>query len=357
MQFYLGGYHTELAVAELDTTDGSMAVSATVATPENASFLVHAPRLNALYATVESGYKNQSFGKIAAYRVANDGTLSTLGTVETCGAGPCHLDVDPDGRFIAAANYGGETFTLIALSEDGTPGATLACVRHSGSSVNEGRQGEPHPHATTFSPDGQFLFVCDLGTDELMRYEVARLAGSTAGEMSSSQAGGVVAATLPPGSGPRHIAFSPDNRHLYVVNELSSTVVAYTYDAAVGGVSQIHEVSTLPDGYEGESFCAEIQVHPTGRFVYASNRGHESIVAFARDEESGTLTPADFASTQGEHPRHFQIEPTGRWCLVANTFSNTVASMRVNAESGALEWTGKSIAATGPSCCEFARQG
>ena len=345
MLFYVGGYSTELLLARLDPEDGSMNVVSKVETPENASFLSHVPRLSALYATVESGYGGKGSGSIAAYRVGGNGTLTALGTAGTCGAGPCHVDVEPAKGLLAAANYGGENFVVIGLADDGTFGDQIACLGHEGSSVNRDRQSEPHPHATTFSPDGAYLYVCDLGTDRIMRYPVDTLGSGS----------GTVAAEAAPGSGPRHLAFSPDARYAYLVNELSNTVVAYAYRAEDGSLSLLEELSTLPQGYDQVSYAAEIQVHPSGRFVYASNRGHETIAVFARDEADGTLELDGFFDVAGRGPRHFQVDASGTWCLVANQGSEQVCSFRIEPQTGMGRWTGKSLSATAPACVEFLR--
>ncbi len=344
MDFLMGGYSAELSLARLDEDDGSIEVVASVETPENASFLAYVRQFSVVYATVESGYGNGESGKIAAYRVGK-GSLVPMGTVESCGAGPCHIDVDAQARLLTAANYGGESFVAIRLNEDGELGEQVACGRHEGSSVMESRQGEPHPHATTFSPDRRFLYVCDLGTDKVMRYSTESLA---AGRVE-----GEVAAESKPGSGPRHLDFSPDGRFAYLVTELASTVVAYACTPEDGSLSEIQVVSMLPDGFDGESWAAEVQVHPNGDFVYASNRGHDTIAVFRRDGSNGKLDRTGYFDVIGRTPRHFQIDPSGSWCLVANQQSDQVASFRIDPKSGNGTWSGKSVQAQAPSCAVF----
>ncbi len=344
MRFFLGGYSTDLHLAELDTEDGSISIVSTVTTPQNASFLRYVPEVSVVYATVEAGSKAGESGKIAAYRLEGD-TLSPIGTRESCGAGPCHIGIDRDRKLLAAANYGGASFGVIRIAGDGTLGDQAACVMHEGSSVNSKRQTEPHPHATTFSPDGTYLYVCDLGTDTVMRYEASALAG---GDSTGS-----VAAAVPPGSGPRHLELTPDGRFAYLINELSNTVIVYSCDAGDGSLTQVQEISTLPDDYTGESYSAEIQIHPNGRFVYGSNRGHNSIVVYARDETSGKLETAGYFDANGRDPRHFQIEPVGAWCVVANQGSGNVSSFRIDARTGIGTWSGKTIHSESPSCAEF----
>ncbi|MFW6290769.1 MAG: lactonase family protein [Spirochaetota bacterium] len=347
MRFYLGGYSADLNVAWLDPADGSIEIVGKVTTPENASFVRYVPELSVLYATVESGYRTGEAGKIAAYRVDPSGRLTAIGSTESCGPGPCHLAVDPERRLLTAANYGGENWVAIRINDDGTFAGEAACVRHTGSSVNPARQAEPHPHATTFSPDGDYIFVCDLGTDEVVRYAVADVAGGSPK--------GEPAAKTKPGSGPRHFEFSDDGRFAYLVTEMGNTVVVYACDAADGSLEELQEISTLPDTFDGESTAAEVQIHPNGRFLYASNRGHDTIAVFARDPASGLLEAAGHFDTTGSGPRHFQVDPSGQWCLVSNQASDHVVSFRVDEPTGMGTWTGKSVQVPAPACTEFWR--
>ncbi|MFP4377309.1 MAG: lactonase family protein [Spirochaetales bacterium] len=345
MRFFVGGYAPEIAVAELDPDDGSMEVVKRVTTPENASFLVACSKLKTLYATVETGYQSGGSGKVSSYRVDAELMLTALGSTESCGPGPCHADVVPEEGLLAVANYGGENFSLIKLDDSGKPVSQLACVTHSGQSVNPDRQAEPHPHATVFSPDASYLFVCDLGIDQVVRYSVSSLL--------RGEGEGVVAAEVSAGSGPRHLSFSADARHAYLVNELSNTVVAYAYDPATGDLSELQEIGMLPASFDGENTAAEIAIHPSGRFVYASNRGHDTIACYTRDAESGKLSANGYVDTTGSGPRHFGIDPTGLWMLVANQNTDQVVSMKIDPETGVPKWTGKSLGFPAASCALF----
>ena len=348
MRFFLGGYSADLNVAWLDPADGSIEIVAKVTTPENASFVHYVPELSVLYATVESGHRTGDAGKIAAYRVDASGLLTAIDSVESCGPGPCHVAADPERLLVTAANYGGENWVAIRIDDDGTFAGQAACVRHSGSSVNKARQAEPHPHATTFSPDGDYVFVCDLGTDEVVRYAVGDVAGGAPK--------GTPAAKARPGSGPRHFEFSDDGKFAYLVTEMGNTVVTYAYDASDGSLEELQEISTLPDTFDGESAAAEVQLHPNGRFLYASNRGHDTIAVFARDPDSGLLEAAGHFDTTGSGPRHFQVDPSGQWCLVSNQATDHVVSFRIDESTGMGTWTGKSVQVPTPSCTEYWRQ-
>ena len=345
MRFFVGGYAPELAVADLDPEDGSMEVVKRVTTPENASFLVACPRLKTLYATVETGYQSGGSGKVASYRLDAELLPTAIGSTESCGPGPCHAEVAAEKLLLAVANYGGENFSLIKLDESGKPTSQLACGTHTGQSVNPDRQAEPHPHATVFSPDSNYLFVCDLGTDSIMRYAIEDLRGG--------QAGGAVAAQASAGSGPRHLAFAGDGRHAYLVNELSNTVIAYSYHPTRGELGELQEISMLPATFDGENTAAEILVHPSGSFVYASNRGHDTIACYTRDAQSGKLTSTGYVDTTGSGPRHFDIDPSGSWMLVANQNTDHVVSMKIDAESGVPKWSGQSLAFPAASCALF----
>ena len=281
MRVCIGGYGPHLHLAALNERTGAIEILSSVSTAENASFVVYEPRWRMVYTTVETGYKTGRSGAVAAYRVDADDRLTAMGSAESCGSGACHLAVDASNQALAVANYGGETATVLSLTDNGTPGAMMQCIRHTGSSVHPTRQRKAHPHATVFSPDNQFLFVCDLGIDRIVRY---RLHYDDA--TPCERAGEIV---TPPGSGPRHMLFSSDRKFVYLVNELASTVVAYRYSAADGDLEQLAELSALPAEFTGTNTCAEIQMHPSGQFVYASNRGHDSIAVFRRDPETGTL--------------------------------------------------------------------
>jgi 6-phosphogluconolactonase len=345
MRCYVGGYGPEISVVDLDPEDGSMDVVKRVTTPKNASFLVAVSDPPLLYAAVESGYQSGDSGKVASYKLDAELLPVAIGSAESCGVGPCHIDIDYEQRLLAVANYGGENFALLRIRDDGKPTELLSCVPHEGHSINAARQEEPHPHAVNFSPDGRWLFVCDLGIDAIVRYAVADLVnGSGVGER---------AAVATPGSGPRHIVFSTDGAFVYLINELSNTVVGYAYDSSAGTLEQIQEIKLLADSFDGESTAAEIVIHPSGRYLYASNRGHDSITIYARNTDDGTLTLSGHADTTGSGPRHFSIDPTGSWCLIANQGTDHVVSFRVEDDGAKLRWSGHSIQVPAASCAVF----
>jgi 6-phosphogluconolactonase len=345
MRFFVGGYSPELYMAWLHEESGAIELVSSVTTPANASFLALHPNGRTLYATVETGYKTGESGKVTAYRVDAAHRLTAIGSASTCGAGPCHIAIDKERGMLVLPNYGGRSLAVLGLSENGMPGKLLACVEHTGSSVHVLRQREPHPHGAIFSPDGVYLLVCDLGTDRIEFYRVDGFADGITEPVAS------VAVT--PGAGPRHLIFSHDGAFAYVINELSNSVGVYAYSADGPGLTLVQEAPTLPESVKMENTCAEIQIHPSGRYVYASNRGHDSITVFTRDKKNGQLERRGFIGPTGATPRHFSIDPSGLWCVVANQYSDTVVSYRLNPETGLGHWTGHEVIVTAPACAIF----
>lgn len=345
MRVCIGGYGPFLHLASMNEHTGALEILESEATVENASFVVYEPRWHMVYTTVETGYRTGRSGAVAAYRVDDDDRLTAMGAAESCGPGACHLAVDASHKALAVANYGGETAALLSLSEHGIPGDLIECMTHTGSSVHPTRQRRPHPHATVFSPDRRYLFVCDLGIDRIVRYRLNH--GAEAACVPDGEI------TVPPGSGPRHLLFADDGPFAYLINELSSTVIAYRYSESDGGLEPIGEVSALPAAFKGTSTCAEIQMHPNGRFVYASNRGHDTIAVFRRDPDTGTLDSPQHFSATGPVPRHFAIDRTGTWLLAAIRSGNCVCSFRLDETTGIGSYTGSSVTVIGPSCVIF----
>jgi 6-phosphogluconolactonase len=274
------------------------------------------------------------------------GELTQLNRVPSVGRGPCHITVAPGGRYAAVANYSGGSIAVLPLREDGVLGEASAFVQHTGSSVNPQRQREAHAHSVNFDPSGRFLFAADLGTDQIMIYRFDEAHGTLEPNDPAS-------VQLAPGAGPRHFALHPSGKFAYVINELDNTITAFAFDPATGRLDAVHSVSTLPEEFTGESYTAEIKVHPSGRFVYGSNRGHDSIAIFAVDPASGVLTPAGWASTQGKAPRHFNMEPAGQFLIAANQDSDSLVVFRIDPASGALNATGQAVIVPTPVCVVF----
>ena len=332
------------SVLDLDTGKLSEPVLAAEAT--NPSFLEIHPSGKFLYAVSESG----GAGSVSAYAIGGDGNLKFLNQQPSSGAGPCHVSIDHAGRNVLVANYGSGSASVIPIEPDGKLAKPPGFVQHTGSSVNPSRQKGPHAHSINVSSDDRFAFVADLGIDKVMIYRLNVEKGTIVANHPAF-------AKLKPGAGPRHFAFSPNGKYAYVINELHCTVTAFAYDSASGALTEIQTIPTLPEAFDGSSSCAEVRVHPSGRFLYGSNRGHNSIAVYRINRRKGTLTFVEHETADIKTPRNFNIDPTGKFCLVANQGGDSIVVFRVNRKTGALEPTGHKISVGRPVCIRFLLQG
>ncbi len=352
MRVYVGTYtgpkSQGIYQARLDLASGSLSAPELAGETANPSFLAIHPSWRFLYAANEVwGPAGSAGGSVSAFAIAPDtGRLTLLNKVASGGVGPCYVSVDREGRSALAANYGSGSVCVLPIGEDGRLAEATAVVQHSGSGPNPKRQEGPHAHSIQPDPSGRFALAADLGLDKILVYRFDAARGTLAPNDPP-------AAAVAPGAGPRHLAFHPNGRFVYVINEMASTITAFGYDGARGVLALRETVSTLPADFRGESFCAEIQVHPSGRFLYGSNRGHDSIAVFAVGADGGTLTPLGHASTQGKTPRNFRIDPTGAYLLVANQGSDTVVVFRIDAAGGGLRPTGAAVTVPSPVCLKF----
>ena len=296
---------------------------------ENPSWLTLDPQRRFLYAVHEV-----DSGTVSAFAVdPRTGELTFLNEQPTLGADPAHLAIDPTGRWLLAANYTGGNFALLPVDSDGRVGPASDVFAPTGSGPNTARQAGPHAHQASFDLRGPFAFGADLGLDRLWSWRI----GADEGKLVAN---GVPYIQVASGSGARHFDFHPDGRFLYVINELTNSITAFTYDAAAGSAIWIQTVSTLPADFAATSHTAEIAVHQSGKWLYGSNRGHDSIVIFALDPASGTLGDARWVPSQGRVPRGFGIDPSGTLMLVGNSVSDTVVPFSIDPSSGALTPTG-----------------
>ena len=336
--------------SRLDLSSGRLTPAELAAEAINPSFLALHPGGKSLYAIEESSdpQRTPSAGLSAYALDSRSGALTLLNQQTAAGAGPCHLTVDRDGKAVLVANYGGGSVAAVSLLSDGRLGAVGAFIQHTGSSLNPARQKGPHAHQIVVSADNRFAFAPDLGIDRVLVYKFdaprAKLTANTPASIS-----------LPPGSGPRHLAFHPSNQFVYVISELLCTMTAYRYDIARGSLTETQSISTLRPGESVEkgTSTAEVVVHPTGKFLYGSNRGHNTIVVYAINPTSGELTHLENQSTLGKTPRHFAIDPTGTWLLAENQDSSTVAVFRIDPASGRLAPTGQLLDVPFPVCAVF----
>ena len=338
---YTDGDSRGIYLIDLDLASSSFSAPRLVAEAVNPTFLAWHPSLPVLFSVSETDTVGPDrAGAVLSYRVGSDGGLTPLGQASTGGAGACHLSLDAAGTYALVANYGAGSVAVLGVDADGRVVEPARVYPHTGRGPHPTRQTRPHAHAIQVAPGGRFVLAADLGTDALMVYRWDPHAGRLTPHEPAVVKGR-------PGAGPRHVAFHPDGQTAFVVNELNSTVTTYAWDGEHGTLRAVSEASTLPSGWTGENTTAEVEVHPSGRFVYASNRGHDSIAIFAVQADR-SLVPIGIHPTAGRTPRHFALDPTGAFLLVANQESDTIALVRVDANSGALTDTGARASVPAP---------
>ncbi len=346
---YTRGASKGIYAYHFDSSTGKTTPIGLVAETENPSFLAIHPNRRFLYAANEiSMYQGQAAGSVSAFAIdPATHALKLLNRVSSRGSGPCHLVVDKTGKWLFVANYNSGSVSSFPIHEDGSLGEASAFFQHAGSSINKERQKGPHAHVVALSPDNRFVLVADLGLDRIFSYRVDPAKGGLTPNNPPF-------VKIEPGSGPRHVAFRPDAKFVYSLNEMLSTVTTFRYDASRGTLKELQTLSTLPKGFSGSSTTAEIVVHPNGRFVYTSNRGDDSIAIFRIDPSHGTLTFVDRTPTQGKTPRNFAIDPSGTFLLAANQDSGSIVTFRVDAGTGRLTSTGDVLEVPLPVCILFA---
>ena len=341
---YTGKGSEGIYVYRLDPSTGALTSVSKTAGLENPSFLAIDPKGRCIYAVRESG--RQGGAVVALSRNSTTGELTILNEQPSGGQGPCYVTVDREGRFLLVANYGSGHVAMLPIADDGRLQPATSVVQHEGSSVNPNRQKGPHAHCVVLDAANRYALAADLGIDKVMVYrpdfEHGKLLPNDPPFVRSE-----------PGSGPRHIAFHPTGKYVYVIEELSSTIAAFTYDADAGTLKPFQKIGTLPEGFQGTSTCADIHVHPSGRFLYGSNRGHNSIAIFAVDDKTGGLRLLGHEPTQGKTPRNFAIDPSGTFLLVANQDSDTIVTFRINQDLGALMPTGQVCRVSMPVCLKM----
>jgi 6-phosphogluconolactonase len=344
---YTVGQSRGIYAFRFDEAAGRLTPLGLMAETRSPSFLTASRDGRFLFAVNEASTPDRkSGGMVSSFAIDRaTGALTKLSEQPSSGADPCHLALDATGRFLAVANYTSGTFAIFPVGTDGRLGAVIQTVGDTGSGPNRQRQEGPHAHDVVFDAANRFLLGVDLGTDRVLVYRFDAGTGRlTPNDPPSS--------SVPAGAGPRHLAFESSGRRAYVINELASTVTAMAWDAEGGRLTAGASVTTLPTDFSGKSTTAELVLHPNGRALYGSNRGHDSIAVF-RVADNGSLTPSQIASTRGRTPRHFGIDPSGRWLIAANQDSNSLAVFSVDQESGALTPHGDLVDAPSPVCVLF----
>lgn len=354
MFVYFGTYTGEnsqgIYRSRLDMASGTLSEPDLAATTTNPSFLALDPARTHLFAANEVGtFGDHKTGAVSAFAVdATSGALTALNQESSGGAGPAHVSVDKRGRTVLVANYGGGSIASLPVGADGRLGPAASVIVHQGSSVHPKRQTKPYAHSINVDPSNTFAYAADLGADKVFIYKLDP-ARSTLAPASPAFA------ALAPGSGPRHLSFHPSGRYAYVINELALTVTVFSHDAKTGALKEVQTIGTLPAGVTATPAMstAEVVVHPSGKFLYGSNRGHDSLVVYAIDQATGKLTLVQHEPTQGSTPRGFGIDPTGRYLLAGNQRSDTVVAFRIDAATGRLTPTGQTLKVGSPVSVVF----
>lgn len=348
---YTGGDSISKGVysCEFDAETGKLSEPVLAAELINPSFLAIHPSGKYLYAVNEvSEGPGRGNGAVTALTINADGTLTKINHQASEGGAPCHCNVDSTGTNLLIANYGGGNVAVYPISEDGSLKPVSCNIQHEGSSVDKSRQGAPHAHSINISSDNKFAYAADLGLDKIMIYKLDAEAHTLT---PASQP----AALVTPGGGPRHFAIHPSSKFAYTNNEITMVVTGLSRNPEDGSLKAIQEISTIPAGFDGRKSTAECLVHPSGKFLYVSNRGHETITAFTIDQETGLLTYVENEPTGGKEPRNFFIDPSGKWLLAENQNSDTVYVFSIDQQTGALKPTGDFVTVGRPVCIRMVK--
>lgn len=342
---YTKGMTDGIFIYSFDDQTGKLVDLKIPAVCNNPSFLTISGDKKYLYSVGELDNLDANHsGGVSSFRIEKNGQLTLLNRVLTNGANPCHVCLSPNGKKLVASNYNGGNISVFNIQPDGSLSELLEKVQFKGSGPFPGRQTESHAHSARFDASGKLLFVADLGTDEFKIFQV----GADEKPLSPNVQPSV---RFTPGSGPRHFDFSADGNYIYVINELNSTITVLMRYGSVW--KEIQTIKTLPKDFTGESWCADIHLSADGRFVYGSNRGHNSIAVFKRDQTSGRLEIIQTISVEGNWPRNFTLDPTGQFLLVANQRSNDITVFKVDEISGKLKFTGVKMQNESPVCLQF----
>jgi 6-phosphogluconolactonase len=337
-------------IYRFDESSGALEAVTKTAGVANPSYLAIDSTQNFLYAVNElRSFESHRSGTVSAFAIdRQSGRLHFLNRRLTHGSDPCYVLVDKNGKHVLVTNYTSGSVCVLPVGASGELGEASDFIQYQGAGFDPVRQEAPHAHSVTFDKSNRFAFVADLGSDKLMIYRFDR----TRGMLVTNETPWI---KMRPGTGPRHMDFHPSERFAYLINELNSTVAAMSYDRRLGKFRLLQVHSTLPNDFDGENTCADIHVAPSGKFVYGSNRGHDSIVIYEIDQRTGKLTCLGHELTQGKEPRNFAIDPTGKFLLAANQNSDTIVTFRINSRTGKLDPTGHVTQVPSPVCLKFLR--
>lgn len=345
---YVGTYSTRgsegLYAFDFDRSTGTFKPLQTTSELKSPSFLAIHPTGRYLYAVSEAGEKS---GSVGAYAIdAKTGKLRFLNQQSSHGNGPCYVSIDKTGTWALVANYGGGNATVLPIDNNGALGAATDSVQFSGSGANAQRQEKPHAHSVILSPDNRFVYVADLGTDRVYIYEL----DTVHGKLKPAQ---MPYATVKPGSGPRHLTFDPSGKHVYVVEELTSSTAVFTYDAKTGALTIMEDaVKSLPTDFTAPNTSADIHTSPNGRFLYQSNRGYNGLAIYSIAKD-GKLTLTGQQPAGGKTPRNFMVDSRGAYVLIANQDTDNVVVYKANAKTGKLTATGTELKVPAPVCLKL----
>ncbi len=352
---YVGGYTKfppngrgngeGIEIFRMDRSTGALTHVNSVHPVENPAFLTVDATNRFLYAVNSSpSIDGRPGGAVSSFAIDRaTGGLTFLNRQPTTGPGPCHVSVDRTGCWVIATSYHAGNVSVFPVQPDGSLAPSSDCVQHAGSSVHPERQTGPHAHSVNFDLAERFALVCDLGLDRVFVYQLDRATGKL---VLNDPPG----ASSKPGAGPRHLAFHPSGRFAFVINEIDSTLTSYYFNQTTGSLRPIETHPTLPPDFNGSNSTADVHVTPNGKFVYGSNRGHDSLAMYAIDGATGGLKPLGYQSTLGKNPRNFTIDPTGTFLIAANQDSDSLVTFRMNASTGALTATGDVATSMSPTC-------
>ena len=343
---YTSGKSQGIYFFEMEPRTGELEFIGTTKKVENPSYQTIDNKVEYLYTVMETErFNGEKGGAVAAFAIDKKiGLLEFINSQPTKGRAPCHISINES---IFAANYSEGTISVFPICRDGSISAASCVLEHKGSGPNKERQEKAHAHYVSLTPDEKFLCAVDLGIDKIMVYSF----DSETGKLYPSKHPEVI---IRPGSGPRHMVFHHSGKFVYLINELSSDIVAFEYSSGEGTFTELQYISALPSGYDGISYCSAIHISPDGQFLYGSNRGHDSLAIFKIDNSTGKLELISIIPTGGNFPRDFGIDPSGKFLFVANQNSDTIVTFRILPENGIIEPTDSIINVPAPVCVKFA---